>query len=267
MIRKSKTSSTVIPAQAGIQDRHSNADSRPSENDGIYYPIRINKYLALRGDATRRGADALIEERKVTVNGRLARLGDLVSEKDIVLVKGADSKKYVYYAYCKPKGVITHSPQNEEKSIADSIRGKIREEVFPVGRLDKDSHGLIILTNDGRITGKLLSPERGHEKEYVVTVDKPITERFVKQMERGVDIEGYKTKPARANEIGTCKLDVVITEGKKHQLRRMCAALGYTVRDILRIRIMNIALGRLNAGQFREIKGKELEAFLSSIGM
>jgi 23S rRNA pseudouridine2604 synthase len=227
------------------------------------YPLRINKYLALRGDTTRRGADALIEEKKVTINGRLARLGDQVSEKDIVLVKGADTKKYVYFAYCKPRGVITHSPQNEEKSIADAIRGKIREEVFPVGRLDKDSHGLIILTNDGRITEKLLSPEREHEKEYIVTVDKPITGKFIRQMEHGVDIEGYKTKPARAKELGTFRAGVIISEGKKHQLRRMCAALGYTVRDIERVRIMNITQGSLRSGELRKLQGKELSDFLA----
>ncbi len=231
------------------------------------YPLRINKYLAARGDATRRGADVLIEERKVTINGRIAKLGDMVNEKDSVIVKGANSKKYIYYAYSKPRGVISHSPQNGEKSIEDAIRGHIHQEVFPIGRLDKDSHGLIILTNDGRITEKLLSPKKQHEKEYVVTVDKPITGRFLKEMERGVEIEGYKTKPARVKEAGMEKLNIIITEGKKHQLRRMCASLGYTVKDIKRIRIMNITLGSLKPGQFREIKGKELEVLFYSIGM
>jgi 23S rRNA pseudouridine2604 synthase len=230
------------------------------------FPMRINKYLALRGDATRRGADTLVEERKVTINGRLARLGDQVNEKDVVVVKGADTKKYVYFAYNKPKGVITHSPQNGEKSIEDSIRGQIREEVFPVGRLDKESHGLIILTNDGRITDRLLSPDRIHEKEYIVTVDKPVTGRFLRELERGVDIEGYRTKPAKAREVGACGIDIVITEGKKHQLRRMCAALGYTVKDINRIRIMNIKLEKLCPGQFRKMQGEELSKFLSSLG-
>ena len=229
--------------------------------------MRINKYLAQRGDATRRGADVLVEERKVTINGKLAKLGDPVYENDTVLVKGAGSKKYVYFAYCKPKGVISHSPQNGEESIEDAIRGKIREEVFPVGRLDKDSYGLIILTNDGRITERLLSPDRSHEKEYAITVDKPITQRFIKELERGVDIEGYRTKPATAKAVSENKLHIIITEGKKHQLRRMCAALGYTIRDLKRIRIMNIALGSLNPRQFREIKGKELEKFLALMGI
>ncbi|MCK9351551.1 MAG: pseudouridine synthase [Candidatus Paceibacterota bacterium] len=227
------------------------------------YPVRINKYLAARGETTRRGADILIEDKKVTINGRLAKLGDLVNEGDTVTVRGADKKEYLYYAYYKPRGMITHSPQNDEESIEDAIRGKIRGEVFPIGRLDKDSHGLIILTNDGRITEKLLSPERKHEKEYMVTVDKPVTARFIKDMERGVDIEGYRTKPARAKEAGNCKINIVITEGKKHQLRRMCAALGYTVKDIKRIRIMNITLGALNPRASRQLKGKELSEFLT----
>ena len=225
--------------------------------------MRINKFLALRGDATRRGADALIEDRKVTINGRLAKLGDAVNEKDVVTIKGLDKKEYLYFAYYKPRGIITHSPQNGEKSIEDVIKGSIKAEVFPIGRLDKDSHGLIILTNDGRITKKLLSPEREHEKEYIVTLDKPITAKFLKLMERGVEIEGYMTKPAIAKENGFCKIDVIITEGKKHQLRRMCAALGYTVKDIKRIRIMNIKLGSLQAGTWRRLQGKELSDFLS----
>ncbi len=225
--------------------------------------MRINKFLALRGDATRRGADALIEDRKVTINGRLAKLGDAVNEKDVVTIKGLDKKEYLYFAYYKPRGIITHSPQNGEKSIEDVIKGSIKAEVFPIGRLDKDSHGLIILTNDGRITQKLLSPEREHEKEYIVTLDKPITAKFLKLMERGVEIEGYMTKPAIAKENGFCKIDVIITEGKKHQLRRMCAALGYTVKDIKRIRIMNIKLGSLQAGTWRRLQGKELSDFLS----
>jgi 23S rRNA pseudouridine2604 synthase len=230
------------------------------------YPIRINKFLALRGDSTRRGADVLIEERKVTINGRLAKLGDSVNEKDTVVVKGLDKKEYLYFAYYKPRGMITHSPQNDEESIEDAVRGQIKGDVFPIGRLDKDSHGLIILTNDGRITEKLLSPNRVHEKEYIVTVDKPITARFLKDMERGVDIEGYRTKPAKAKEIGHCKVGIVLTEGKKHQLRRMCANLGYTVKDIKRVRIMNITLGSLRARAWRPIQGKELQDFITLLG-
>lgn len=226
------------------------------------FPMRINKYLALRGDSTRRGADILVEDRKVTINGHLAKLGDKVNEGDKVVVKDTGKKEYLYYAYYKPRGMITHSPQNGEESIEEAIRGKLPDGLFPIGRLDMDSHGLIVLTNDGRITEKLLSPEHYHEKEYIVTVDKPTTASFLKNMERGVDIEGYKTKPAKAREAGHCKIGIVIIEGKKHQLRRMCASLGFTVKDIKRIRIMNIKLGSLNPRAWRQMQGKELKEFL-----
>lgn len=231
------------------------------------YPVRINRYLALTGEATRRGADKLIEEKKVSLNGRIALLGDRVNKGDVVKVENSAPKEYLYLAYYKPRGIISHSPSGEEKSIEDVMRGKTKERVFPVGRLDKDSQGLIILTNDGRITERLLSPGKEHEKEYIVTVDKPVTERFLRHLERGVNIEGYDTKPAQAKEACERKFSIVITEGKKHQLRRMCAAEGYVVRDIKRIRIMNIELGSLQSGQFRAIKGSELKHLLSSLHM
>lgn len=231
----------------------------------ISYPVRINRYLALTGVSTRRGADELIAQKKITVNGRIAVLGDMVQQDDTVKVKNTTSKEYIYLAYYKPRGVITHSPSEEEKGIEDVLRGQIKERVFPIGRLDKDSQGLIILTNDGRITEKLLSPGREHEKEYIVTVDKPLTGRFLRHLERGVEIEGYLTKPALAKEAGEQKFSIIITEGKKHQIRRMCAAEGYTVHDIKRVRIMNIELGSLQSGQFRTIKGEELKKFLATL--
>lgn len=231
----------------------------------ISYPVRINRYLALTSTATRRGADELIAQKKVTINGRIAVLGDVVQEGDTVKVKNTTPKEYVYLAYYKPRGIITHSPREEEKGIEDILRGKTKERVFPIGRLDKDSQGLIILTNDGRITEKLLSPEKEHEKEYVITVDKPVTPRFLKHLDRGIDIEGYRTKPARTCDLEGQKFSIIITEGKKHQIRRMCAAEGYTVRDIKRIRVTNIELGLLQSGQFRAIKGEELKKFLTSL--
>jgi 23S rRNA pseudouridine2604 synthase len=229
------------------------------------FPVRINRHLASLGIATRRGADKLIKEKKVFLNGRVAVLGDMAQKDDVVKIKNADPKEYIYLAYYKPRGIITHSPQTGEKSIEDALRGQVLDRVFPIGRLDKDSHGLIMLTNDGRITEKLLSPEKEREKEYVVTVDKPITAKFLKRMEAGVNIEGYVTKPARAKKLSGQQFLIIITEGKKHQLRRMCAALGYAVRDILRTRIMNIKLGSLQSGQFRVITGKELKKFLVAL--
>lgn len=227
--------------------------------------MRINKYLAQKGFATRRGADELVEAGKVFINDKKAVVGDKVLETDIVEVRGATEKTYAYYAYYKPKGIITHSPEEGEKSIEDSIRGRIKESVFPLGRLDKASRGLILLTDDGRLTEKLLSPKRAHEKEYEVVVDKSINGMFLRGLENGVIIEGYKTKPAKAKKLGAQRFSLVLIEGKKHQIRRMCAALGYTVHDIKRIRIMNIPLGKLTPGQFRKIEGKELQTFLASL--
>jgi len=140
-----------------------------------------------------------------------------------------------------------------------------RKDVFPIGRLDKNSHGLLILTNDGRITGPLLEPNRDHEKEYIVTVDKKITNHLIKWLGQGVEIEGYKTKPAKAKKLNDNKLSIILTEGKKHQIRRMCAALGFVVKDLKRIRVMGISLGRLKDNEYREIKGKELMLFLDSL--
>ena len=139
----------------------------------------------------------------------------------------------------------------------------------PVGRLDKDSEGLILLTNDGRITGPLLDPEAKHEKEYDVTVDKPITSLFTKLMGMGVDIEGYKTKLAKvtASKTNQKRFNLILTEGKKHQIRRMCAALGYQVQNLKRVRVMNIELGEVKPNQYRKIAGEELKVLLKELGM
>lgn len=223
--------------------------------------MRINKYLAHKNLCTRRAADELIAAGKVLINGTVAKLGDKVNEKDDVQVRFR-SKKYRYYAYHKPRGVITHSAQEGEKEIADisPVKG-----VFPVGRLDKDSSGLIILTDDGRITDKLLNPDYVHEKEYIVTTKESLKSNFKERMERGVDIEGYKTKECHVEVLGEKRFSVVLTEGKKHQIRRMCAALGYVVATLERTRIMNIHLSGLKAGAHRSITGGELSALLAGL--
>lgn len=226
------------------------------------YPMRINKYLAHKNLCTRREADTLISAGKVRINGAAAQLGDKVNKDDKVEVRFR-VKKYRYFAYNKPRGVITHSPQGDEKEIkqVSPIPG-----VFPVGRLDKDSKGLIILTDDGRITDKLLNPEYVHEKEYVVTTKEELKANFKAKMEKGVDIEGYVTKPCTVRVLEPTKFSVVLTEGKKHQIRRMCAALGYVVNALERVRIMNIHLSGLAEGQHRPIDGSELKTFLKSLG-
>ncbi len=233
------------------------------------FPMRVNKYLSHHKLASRREADALIETKQVLVNGKPAVLGQMVNEGDTVEIVGA-TKKYVYLAYYKGRGVITHSPAENEVDIVTRLkRDYSLTNVAPVGRLDKDSEGLIIITNDGRITGPLLDPESGHEKEYEVTVDKPVTGMFIKLMSLGVEIEGYHTKPAVAtpHARNQKKFNLTITEGKKHQIRRMCAALGYQVTDLKRVRIMNIELGDLKANQYRKLAGGELKTLLKDLGL
>lgn len=232
--------------------------------DKPLYPMRINKYLAWMKYATRKGGDELVERGKVFINGKRAVLGDKVNEMDKVEVHGARKQhSYVYYAFNKPQGVISHSPQRGDTDIKKYVGLK---GIFPLGRLDKDSHGLIILTNDGRITDSLLNPEHEHEKEYLVKVMHKMRSNFAKIMSEGVDIEGYKTKPAKVKVIDDYTFKITLVEGKKHQIRRMCANLFNDVADLKRIRIMNIQLGSLPEGSFRPIEGEELDEFLRNLG-
>lgn len=229
--------------------------------------MRINKYLADQKIASRREADVLIDAKKVLINGKKAVLGQLVYEGDKVEIAG-ETKKYVYLAYYKGRGVITHSPAEGEIDIATRLKKDYSlTNVSPVGRLDKDSEGLIILTNDGRIIGPLLDPAANHEKEYEVTVDKAVTGMFTKLMALGVDIEGYRTKPAAiaASTRNQKRFNLTLTEGKKHQIRRMCAALGYQIQSLKRVRIMNIELGTLKPNQYRKIAGAELKELLKEL--
>jgi 23S rRNA pseudouridine2604 synthase len=232
----------------------------------IKYPVRINKYLAYKKICARREADELIVQKKVKINGRIAVLGDKVKESDNVVVASDSKKKLIYLAFNKPKGVITHSPQLGEKEIKDIINFK--EGMFSVGRLDKNSSGLIILTNDGRLTDRLLNPEYNHEKEYIVKVNKKIDNSFLKRMAEGVRLDdGYITKKCSVVKISENRFSIVLTEGKKHQIRRMCDSLGYGILNLERRRIMNIKLGSLQTGDFREIKGYELSELLKSVGL
>jgi len=233
------------------------------------FPIRINKYLAHTGVASRREADELITKGKVTINGTKASMGQAIQATDTVKVIGKTKAK-TYYAYYKGRGVITHSPGEGEVDIATRLAKDFGlTHVAPIGRLDKDSEGLMILSNDGRLTGPLLDPENGKEKEYDVLVDKTLNGMFKRAMEAGVDIEGYRTKPAKlvANPKNDKRFNLILTEGKKHQIRRMCAALGYQIQTLKRVRIMNVELGKLKPNQYRKIEGAELAALLTSLGI
>ena len=225
--------------------------------------MRINKYLAELGLCTRREADRYIAQGLVFINGTRAQLGSQVKEGDKVETN-LPEVRHRYFAYNKPRGIVTHSPTESQQGIEDiaGLKG-----VSPMGRLDKESHGLIILTDDGRITERLLGPDHDHEKEYVVITKEHLPPSFKKRMEQGVDLEDYRTKPAKVKMLGDNKFSIILTEGKKHQIRRMCAAWGYTIADLKRVRVMNIKLGTLQAGQFRTIKGQELKEFLKSLGL
>ncbi len=234
----------------------------------IVYPIRINRYLALNGYCSRREADVLIAKKMILINGKIAKLGDRVNEDDLVEIpeKNKDTfKEYIYLAYNKPKGIMTNADNTTSQKIKDVA--SVAEDVFPVGRLDKDSHGLIILTNDGRITNKLLNPEFDHQKEYLVTVNKKINNHFLKIMGQGVNLEGFRTKECEVKQINDYLFSIVLTEGKKHQLRRMSDNLGYATVDIQRVRIENVRLGNLRIGKTRKIEGEELEKFLHKLGI
>lgn len=231
--------------------------------------IRINKYLADQKIASRREADTLIAAKKILVNGEVATIGQRIAPTDTVTVQG-QTKSRRYLAYYKGRGIISHSPMGAEVDIATRLKQDYSiTDLFPVGRLDKDSEGLIIISNDGRITGPLLDSDSGHEKEYQVTVDKKIGKGFATLMELGVDIEGYRTKAAKVipSEKNDKKFNLILTEGKKHQIRRMCAALGYQVQSLKRVRIMNIELQNLKPNQYRKITGDERAVFLKSLNI
>jgi len=231
------------------------------------YPIRINKYLALRNYSTRVGGDDLIKKGLVFINGRKAVLGDKVYEDDKVVVNSKGTKKeYVYYAYNKDIGISTN-PEVGSKDILQVTRFPVR--VFPVGRLDKDSHGLILMTDDGRVTDRLLSPKYVHEKEYVVKVEPSFSDNFIDLMSDGVHFDGFISKKCKVWRKPKSKdtFHIILTEGKKRQIRRMCEALHHNVINLKRIRIMNIELDKILFGEYREIKSEELNIFLKSLNL
>ena len=228
------------------------------------YPIRINKYLAEEKHSTRRGADELISQARVFINGRLAKLGEMVHEFDLVEVRFRTGKKekFVYLAYHKPSGVVTHSAGPGE----EDINGRVKlPGIFPIGRLDKDSSGLIILTNDGRVTERLLNPIYFHEKEYIVTTKDKLRSSFKQKMEGGLKIGDETTRPAKVEILGEREFKIILTEGKNRQIRRMCSVVFQEVETLKRVRVMNIKIGDLKENAWRDIEGEELEVFLRSL--
>lgn len=232
------------------------------------FPIRINHYLSERGSSTRRGADELIEKGLVYVNGRLAVLGQKIQKEDVVEIKQnkkVKKEEYVYYAFNKPAGLLTTGAPVGELDIVSKITFPTK--VFPLGRLDKDSHGLILMTNDGRVTDRLLNPIHPHEKEYLVKVHKPYKPQLLDKLAKGIVSPELNTKPCTVKKKTENSFTIILSEGQKRQIRRMTALFGYDVVDLKRTRIMNIELGTLKQNLFREIKGEELKTFLTSLGL
>ncbi len=224
--------------------------------------VRINKFLSEIGFCSRREADRLISDGKVYVNGELAKLGTKVNEDDEITVDGQivenSQDKRVLLAVNKPKGIVcTTAEFKGEDNIINLVNYPTR--IYPIGRLDKESEGLILMTNDGEIVNKISRSRNNHEKEYVVRVDKPVTKEFLNSMRNGIKILDTMTKPCKCKQTGAREFHIILTQGLNRQIRRMCRELDYHVRALKRIRVMNIELGDLKLGEYREIKGAELK--------
>jgi len=227
---------------------------------------RLNKYLADSGYCSRREADRLITEGRVLIDGRAGVLGDRVLPGMSVTVDGrplTGQSEKVYLLLNKPKGIVCTADPREPMNVVDYIRYPKR--IFPVGRLDKDSEGLLLLTSDGEIVNRMLRAAGGHEKEYEVTIDRPVTPDFVNRMMAGVPILDTVTLPCRVRRTGEHSFNIILVQGLNRQIRRMCEALGANVTHLRRIRIMNLRLGRLQPGQWRELTDRELEELLGSL--
>lgn len=221
---------------------------------------RLNKFITDAGYCSRREADKYIEQGRVSINGRIAVLGDQVGDMDAVEVDGERvgrrKKRPVYIACHKPVGVTSTSESSDKTNIIDFLGYK--ERIFPIGRLDKDSEGLILLTNDGDIVNKILRAGNNNPKEYIVTVDKPITPEFLEQMGGGVRILGVTTKPCRIIQKKSSTFVIYLTQGLNRQIRRMCQVLGYKVVKLKRVKVLNISLGNLEVGRWRHLTPEEI---------
>jgi 23S rRNA pseudouridine2604 synthase len=229
--------------------------------------MRINKFFTEQGICSRREADRLIQDGRVTINGQTAKLGDQVGYHDVVARDGLViewGNTPVYIKYHKPVGVTTTSESHVRRNIIDEIAHPAR--IFPVGRLDKDSSGLIMLTNDGDIVNSILRVEHGHEREYHVETDRDFDRVFLAEMAAGVVILGKKTRPCLLNRLGPKRFSIVLTEGRNRQIRRMCRELGYRVVALHRVRIMHITLEGLSPGQWKDLSTEERGRLFAELG-
>lgn len=224
--------------------------------------VRINKFLSEKGPYSRRGVDKLIEEKRITVNDKVIKLGTKVSLNDKIKIDGElvfkpkKKRKNIYLLFNKPIGIECTTNQDVNNNIIDFIGYPSR--LFPVGRLDKDSEGLIFLTNDGDIVNKVLRSERNNEKEYIVKVNKKITKEFLNKMSKGVKIKNIQTKPCTIKKINNYTFQIILTQGLNRQIRKMCALFEYKVKSLVRTRIMDIKLGNLKVGKYRKFTFEEI---------
>lgn len=229
--------------------------------------MRINKFFTEQGLCSRREADRLVADGRVTINGVVAKLGDQVSPQDIVARDGTvlqRGNRAVYIKYHKPVGVTTTTELHVPRNIISEI--KHRERIFPIGRLDKDSSGLILLTNDGDIVNEILRVEHGHEREYRVEVDREFDDAFLSRMAEGVVILGERTRPCLMARLGPRRFRITLTEGRNRQIRRMCQSLGYRVVSLHRVRMMHITVEGLHAGQWMDLNQEERRRLFQALG-
>ena len=222
-------------------------------------PMRLNKFLSDAGVCSRRQADRYVEQGRILVDGEPAQMGQKVHAGQDIRVDGkrvSVSRKQIVLAVNKPKGIVCTTEKREKDNIVDFVG--YPERIYPVGRLDKDSEGLILMTNDGELMNEILKARNYHEKEYEVTINRPVTNAFLKQMSEGVEILDTVTRPCKVKRTGVYTFRIILTQGLNRQIRRMCEACGYRVRELKRLRIMNIHLGSLPTGEYREITGEEL---------
>lgn len=229
--------------------------------------VRLNKFLSDAGVCSRREADRLTEAGKITINGEVAVLGSKVTDTDVVKVNGEEvsrEEEQIIIAFNKPEGIECTAQKDNPDNIIDYIGYEKR--IYPIGRLDKNSRGLILLTNDGSIVNGILKASNFHEKEYIVTVDKEITGEFIEAMSSGVTIlDGVKTRPCEVKKTKKHEFNIVLTQGLNRQIRRMCKALGYNVTKLQRVRVMNVELGTLGKGKYRNLTDKEVKDLLDQI--
>ena len=222
--------------------------------------IRINKFLSEAGVCSRREADRQIEAGNVTIDGKPARMGDQVSDGAKVCFCGRPvqkEKEMILIALNKPAGIVCTAEKREKNNVIDFLHYPKR--IYPVGRLDKESEGLLLLTNNGEIVNKIMRSGNMHEKEYFVTVNKPVDREFVRRMSKGVPVLDTVTRPCRVVQTGECSFRIILTQGLNRQIRRMCEYFGYRVQKLVRVRIMNIELGDLESGKYREVTPEEFK--------